>query len=118
MHTLVIIDIRKLSNYQNRIDNEFINDRDLEKVHFLHNRLLKEELFLEEMCRKRNLKPLKIYYEDLVIDLSSNISSILCHLKILNGSNMAQLDMSVNKKKLSSELSSKVIELYKNKFLC
>ena len=111
-----ISEAQKLSNYQDKFDGEFVSDEDLNEVHLLYKRLLDEEKFLEKFCEQKNIQPLTVFYEDIVQDLSSSVSHILHHLNIVEGPNAAQLEVSVNKKKLSSGLSNKIIEIYQSKF--
>ena len=107
---------QKLSKYQDKIDNDFISDADLEKVDHLYHRLLKEEEYLQRLCDQKNISPMIVVYEELEQNLSSNIREILCYLNIIDGQYSSPINVSVSKKKLSSGLSNKVIDLYKKKF--
>lgn len=106
----------KLSNYQNKISNKTITKDDLEQVHKLHNRLLKEENYLEQMCVQKNIKPLVVYYEDITTDLSGHIAKLLRCLNIISEENTEQLNITIKEKKLGSQTSQNVIDMYKQEY--
>lgn len=106
----------KLSDYQNRISSRSITKDDLEQVHTLHDRLLKEEQHLEQLCDRNNINPLVIYYEDLTVDLYSNIEKILRYLNIISEQNNSEINISLREKKLGSQKSKEIIERYKQEF--
>ena len=106
----------KLSEYRDKVDNKDITNDDLQQVHRLHDRLLKEEKYLEQLCDRHNIQPLVVNYEDLTADLHGNIAKVLRYLNIISESGTSSFDISLREKKLASQKSQELIKLYRQKF--
>lgn len=69
--------------YQSRLDKVSIEDADFEQIKSIHQKLLKQERFLEDFFKQRKISPLIVEYESLAKAPEENINKILAHLNIL-----------------------------------
>ena len=111
-----VTETSRLSSYQQKLNLDNFGDRQLETIHQLHQRLIAEETYLEQMFEQKGISPLIIYYEDLEQDVKANILKILSYLSLIPHGETNQINVVVKEKKLRNSLSQQIADLYREKY--
>ena len=105
----------KMLNYQDDLESIVIDDELLEEVNKKLYFIRQQQKYIDRVLKTYNISPLIIEYENLVENVEDNIQKILDYLEIntLPGT-ISNLQYTI--KKMSSELSLSIAEVYRAKY--
>jgi LPS sulfotransferase NodH len=102
--------------YQDRIGKIDVECVDLERINRIYKTLVRQERKIKKLLRKYKIKPLVIEYEKFTGNPEANIKKILNYLDIKD--EYAPIDTNrVKTRKLSSDVSKRIIERYNSEYL-
>ncbi len=102
--------------YENKLSELMVGDDSLEDIYIQYMELCEQEAYLENLLDKYKVEPLVVEYERLVQDPILSVDRILGHIGVQDKLK-SRLNPSSRIKKLGSELSDRVADKFREKYL-
>lgn len=109
-----LYDQSKKLDYQVKLEEIIINDALLADVEQKYIAIINQEARLKKILENNKIKPLKVVYEDVVIDPKLQVNKILDYLKI-DTPQAENIQIKSNLQKMPSEISQEIIRQFKQR---
>jgi len=106
----------KYLEHESKLSKINWDSSNLLEIKKIHDAIIKNELFIEGLCKDYDLVPMEVEYEDLIENPAEVIGGILAYLDISEDS-ISQLPLIKPKlKKSRSNFSKQIVDRYKEEF--
>lgn len=110
-----VFDKKTQHEYRERLQELEFTDEDLGEVHKYHQHIIGEEAYLGKLFQTYRLSPLVVEYEELLEDPERILRMMLEYLGV--STRHEQIVVQFNARKLRSDLSDRIMERYKERYL-